>query len=87
MVACFMIIVGLVINRWNMTLSGFVVPLDWLPGEATLPPNSYAPNIIEYMVAAGIVAYSWLVYSLAVRFIRLYPDARLFREGEEVTVL
>ncbi|MEO0560956.1 MAG: NrfD/PsrC family molybdoenzyme membrane anchor subunit, partial [Chloroflexota bacterium] len=31
MIATFMIIVGLVINRWNMTLSGFVVPLDWLP--------------------------------------------------------
>jgi len=86
MVACFMIIVGLVINRWNMTLSGFVVPLDWLPGEATLEPHTYAPNLIEYLVAAGIVAYSWLVYSLAVRFIDLYPDARPLRPGEEVTV-
>ncbi len=86
MVACLMIVVGLVINRWNMTLSGFVVPLDWLPGEATLPPNTYAPNLIEYMVAAGIVAYSWLVYSLAVRFIKLYPNARPLRPGEEVTV-
>lgn len=86
MVACFMIIVGLVINRWNMTLSGFVVPLDWLPGEGTLPPNTYAPNLVEYLVSAGIVAYSWLVYSLAVRFINLYPDARPLQPGEEVRV-
>ncbi len=87
MVACFMIIVGLVINRWNMTLSGFVVPLDWLPGEATLPPNTYAPNLIEYLVSAGIVAYSWLVYSLAVRFINLYPDERPLQPGEDVQML
>jgi Ni/Fe-hydrogenase subunit HybB-like protein len=86
MVATFMIIVGLVINRWNMTLSGFVVPLDWLPGENTLPPNSYAPNLIEYVVSAGIVAYSWLVYSLAVRFINLYPDARPLEPGEAVHI-
>jgi Ni/Fe-hydrogenase subunit HybB-like protein len=86
MVACFMIIAGLVINRWNMTLSGFVVPLDWLPGEASLEPHTYAPNLIEYLVAAGIVAYSWLVYSLAVRFINLYPDSRPLRAGEDVQI-
>lgn len=87
MIAAFMIIVGLVINRWNMTLSGFVVPLDWTPaGGNTLPPNSYAPNLVEYIVAAGIVAYSWLFFSLGVRFIRLYPDSRDLEPNESVSV-
>lgn len=86
MVATFMIIVGVVINRWNMTLSGFVVPLDWLPGTRSLPPNTYAPNLIEYLVAAGIVAYSWLFFSLGVRFIKLYPESRELDEGEPIRV-
>lgn len=86
MVATFMIIVGVVINRWNMTLSGFVVPMDWLPGVRTLPPNTYAPNLIEYLVAAGIVAYSWLFFSLGVRFINLYPESRALDDGEPITV-
>lgn len=86
MIATFMVIAGLVINRWNMTLSGFVVPLDWLPGVRSLPPNEYYPNMVEILVSVGIVAYSWLFFSLAVRFIRLYPDAKPLKEGEDVRI-
>lgn len=75
-IAAVMIIVGLVINRWNMTLSGFVVPLDYTPGTAQLPIGSYFPNLVEILVAAGIVAYSWLAFSLGARFLRLYPHRR-----------
>jgi len=86
MVATFMIIVGVVINRWNMTLSGFVVPLDWLPGERSLPPNTYVPNLVEYLVAAGIVAYSWLFFSLGVRFINLYPESKPLDNGDAIII-
>lgn len=86
MIATLMIIIGLVINRWNMTLSGFVVPLDWLPGVRTLDANTYVPNLVEILVSAGIVAYSWLVFSLGLRFIRLYPDARKLKADETVTM-
>lgn len=87
MIATLMVIIGLVINRWNMTLSGFVVPLDYTPGVATLPVNTYVPNGIEVLISAAIVAYSWLFFSLAARFIRLYPDARPYeRDQEEVRV-
>jgi len=83
MVAALMVIIGLVINRWNMTLSGFVVPLDYTPGVATLPVNTYVPNGIEILISAAIVAYSWLFFSLAARFIRLYPDARPYEPNQE----
>jgi menaquinone reductase, integral membrane subunit len=73
----FMIIAGLVINRWNMTLSGFVIPLDWSPGVADIfPINTYEPALVEWGVAIGIVAYSWLGFTLGVRFLNLYPEAR-----------
>lgn len=77
MLACLMVIAGLVINRWNMTLSGFVIPLDWSPGVADIfPINTYEPALVEWGVAIGIVAYSWLAFTLAVRFLNIYPESR-----------
>lgn len=77
MLAALMVIAGLVINRWNMTLSGFVIPLDWSPGVRNVfPVNIYEPALIEWGVAIGIVAYSWLAFTLGVRFLNIYPEAR-----------
>jgi molybdopterin-containing oxidoreductase family membrane subunit len=85
LLAAFMVIVGLVINRWNMTLSGFVIPLDWSPGVAEVfPINHYEPAPVEWGVAIGIVAYSWLAFTLGVRFLRLYPEARDLRTGKRL---
>jgi menaquinone reductase, integral membrane subunit len=77
MLAAVMVIAGLVINRWNMTLSGFVIPLDWSPGVRDIfPINTYEPALVEWGVAIGIVAYSWFVFTLGVRFLNLYPGIR-----------
>ncbi len=80
-----MVIAGLVINRWNMTLSGFVIPLDWSPGVGDVfPVNHYEPALVEWGVSLGIVAYSWLAFTLAVRWLKLYPEARALSTGERV---
>lgn len=77
MLGAVMIIMGLVINRWNMTLSGFVIPLDWSPGtENVFPINFYEPALIEWGVAIGIVCYSWMAFTLAIRLLNIYPHAR-----------
>jgi len=71
-----MVVGGLVINRWNVTLSGFVVPLDWSPGVLEIfPINRYWPSPVEWGVAIGIVGYSWLAFTLGVRYLSLYPNA------------
>ena len=75
--AGFLAALGVIVFRWNMTLAGFVVPLDWSPGVAeVLPINSYEPSITEWGVALGIVSYWFLAWSLAARFLHLYPEAR-----------
>jgi molybdopterin-containing oxidoreductase family membrane subunit len=75
--AALMIIAGLVLNRWNMTLSGFTVPLDWSPGvRDVFPLNNYQPALVEWGVALLIVAYSWLGFTLGLRYLNLYPEAR-----------
>ncbi len=82
MLAAAMIIAGLVINRWNMTLSGFVIPLDWSPGVRDIfPVHQYQPALIEWGVAVGIVGYSWLAFTLGVRYLNLYPEARRLRRA------
>ena len=44
MLGALMVVAGLVVNRWNVTLSGFVVPLDWSPGVLDVfPINMYEP--------------------------------------------
>ncbi|MFN8375105.1 MAG: NrfD/PsrC family molybdoenzyme membrane anchor subunit [Anaerolineae bacterium] len=78
-----MIIAGLVINRWNMTLSGFVIPLDWSPGvRDVFTINTYEPSIVEWGAAIGIVAYSWLAFTLGVRYLNIYPAARKLELAE-----
>jgi Ni/Fe-hydrogenase subunit HybB-like protein len=68
--------VGVLVYRWNTTLAGFVVPLDWSPGVADVfPINHYTPSLTEWGVVVGIVAYWLLAWSLAVRFLNIYPGA------------
>ncbi len=77
-------IFGVVVYRWNMTLAGFVVPMDWSPGTADVfGVSTYEPSLVEWGVAVGIVSYSWLLWSLGARFLNLYPKARPFDELEE----
>ncbi len=74
--AAVMVIVGLVINRWNVTLSGFVVPLKWSPGVSEVNTvYTYAPALVEWGVGAGIVGYAWLAFTLGSRYLRLWPEA------------
>lgn len=70
-------VLGLLTYRWNTTLSGLVVPLDWSPGvEYMAPIVTYTPSLVEWGVTLGIIGYWWLAWSLAARFVNLYPYAR-----------
>jgi len=74
MLALGSIIVGVVINRWNVTLSGLVAPPAWSPGVlGNVIAVSYSPSIIELLVALGIVSYALLGFTLGVRYLEIYP--------------
>jgi hypothetical protein len=52
---------GIIANRWNVTLSGLILPLGWTLGDATLfGANRYFPGLIEW--------------GLGLRFLPLFPD-------------
>ncbi len=76
MLAAGLAVIGIIVNRWNVTLSGLIVPLDWSPGAAELfPVNAYLPSLIEWGVALGVLGYALLLLTLGLRFLPMFPEA------------
>ena len=74
MFALGLVVVGVILNRWNITLSGLVAPPDWSPGVlGDVVAVSYFPSIVEIGVAVGIVAYMLIGFTLGVRYLEIYP--------------
>ena len=66
--------VGVIFNRWNVTVSGLVVPLDYAPGvgPALVLPQPYLPNLTEWAIVLGVVGYALTLLTLGVRFLPLF---------------
>jgi molybdopterin-containing oxidoreductase family membrane subunit len=74
-VAALLALSGIIVNRWNVTLSGLIVPLDWSPGVAEVfGVNSYQPSLAEWGVSLGVLAYGILMFTLGLRFLPLFPQ-------------
>ena len=68
-----LIVLGVVVNRWNVTLSGLVAPPNWSPGVlGNVVSASYSPTPIEIMVSLGILAFGLLGFTLGARHLPLY---------------
>ncbi len=66
-------VIGVVINRWNVTVSGLFVPLAYSPGtQYVLPPGSYFPNLYEWGIALGIIGYALGMLTLGVMVLPLF---------------
>jgi len=80
MLALGLVAAGVVINRWNITLSGLVAPPVWSPGIlGNVVAVSYFPSIIEIGVGLGIVAYALLGFTLGVKYLEIYPRSAKIR--------
>jgi molybdopterin-containing oxidoreductase family membrane subunit len=65
---------GIVIHRWNVTVSGLVVSQVYSPGVLMnqLTPQSYTPSLTEWGIALGVIGYALLMFTLGVRFLPLF---------------
>lgn len=69
----FLAVGGVIANRWNVTLSGLVVPMDWSPGAAQLfSVQPYTPSLAEWGVAIGVLGYALTMFTLGLRFLPLF---------------
>ncbi|MCB9436429.1 MAG: polysulfide reductase NrfD [Anaerolineales bacterium] len=74
-VAMLMAVLGIIANRWNVTLSGLIVPMDWSPGVADLlPVNRYTPSLVEIGVSIGVLGYALLMFTFGLRYLPMFPD-------------
>jgi menaquinone reductase, integral membrane subunit len=72
-IALALVVMSVVVNRWNVTLSGLVVPPEWSPGVlGSLVAVRYFPTPIEVVVSIGILAYALLFFTLGVRYLPIY---------------
>jgi molybdopterin-containing oxidoreductase family membrane subunit len=66
-------VMGLIVNRWNVTVSGLFVPVAYSPGtQYVAEAGKYFPNLSEWGVALGVVGYAFLVLTLGVLFLPLF---------------
>jgi Ni/Fe-hydrogenase subunit HybB-like protein len=63
---------GLLLCRWDVTLSGLVATLSYSPSNPTVQLFTYLPTWVEWAGVAGVLAYAALVYTLAVRFLPIF---------------
>jgi Ni/Fe-hydrogenase subunit HybB-like protein len=62
--------IGIVVNRWNVTVSGLYVPLDY-PG-AVYRPNWAVFQPGEFGIVAGVLGYALLMLTLGFMFLPLF---------------
>ena len=65
--------IGVIINRWNVTVSGLTVPLSYSPGtQYILPASDYAPSLSEWGIALGIIGYALMMLTIGIKFLPLF---------------
>jgi Ni/Fe-hydrogenase subunit HybB-like protein len=84
MIALFLIAAGVVAFRWDINISGFLVVMPYVPGQA-IAYTSYRPSIIEILTGSAIIAYGLTAFSLGVKYLRVVDHTLI--EKEHVTVI
>lgn len=78
-----LVVMGVVVNRWNVTLSGLVAPPQWSPGVlGHTIAAAYAPSFVEIAVSLGVLGYGLLVFTLGARYLPIFQ--RESEHGEPV---
>ena len=71
MTALGLIVVGVIVYRWDTNLVGQLIVLTYLPNQIVAQFTTYSPTLIESAAGAGVVAYGLFTFSLGVRWLRV----------------
>lgn len=66
-----LVVLGVIAYRWDTTLVGQLVVLNYLPSQIESTFAQYTPSLIEYMVGVGVIAYGLMAFTLGVRHLRV----------------
>jgi Ni/Fe-hydrogenase subunit HybB-like protein len=85
MVALFLVAAGVVAYRWDTNITGFLVVMPYISGQA-ITYTSYKPSLIEIMTGAAIIAYGLTAFSLGVKYLRVVDHSLIEEEHAKVNV-
>lgn len=73
LVVLMFVLVGVVVNRWNVTLSGLVAPPQWSPGVlGNVVAAAYLPSWTEVAVSLGVLGYALLGFTLGIKYLPIF---------------
>lgn len=85
MIALLLVAAGVVAFRWDTNITGFLVVMPYVPGQA-IAYASYKPSLIEIMAGAAIIAYGLTAFSLGVKYLRVVDHSLVEAEHKTVKV-
>jgi molybdopterin-containing oxidoreductase family membrane subunit len=85
MIALFLVAAGVVAFRWDTNITGFLVVMPYVPGQA-IAYASYKPSLVEIMTGAAIIAYGLTAFSLGVKYLRVVDHSLVEAEHKMVKV-
>ena len=80
--AAAMVIIGLILYRWDTNMLGQMVVYSYLPQETIPLFTSYLPSLIEVAAGLGVVAYGVLAFTIGVRYMRVVDHTEVHDEHE-----
>jgi Ni/Fe-hydrogenase subunit HybB-like protein len=85
MIALLLVATGVVAYRWDTNITGFLVVMPYISGQA-IAYTSYRPSLIEIMSGAAIIAYGLTAFSLGVKYLRVVDHSLIEEEHAKVKV-
>lgn len=82
--ALFLVAAGVVAFRWDINISGLMVVMPYVPGQA-IAYTSYRPSLIEILTGSSIIAYGLTAFSLGVKYLRVVDHSLVEAMPETVT--
>jgi molybdopterin-containing oxidoreductase family membrane subunit len=83
MVALFLVAAGVVAYRWYINISGLLVVMPYVPGQA-IAYTSYRPSLIEILTGSAIIAYGLTAFSLGVKYLRVVDHSLIEQSRQTV---
>ncbi len=71
MLAFALVVLGVVVYRWDTNLAGQFVLLTYLPQEIEVLYTTYWPSAVEIITGLGIVAYGLMAFTLGVKYLNV----------------
>lgn len=85
MIALFLVAAGVVAFRWDINISGLLVVMPYVPGQA-IAYTSYRPSLIEILTGSAIIAYGLTAFSLGVKYLRVVDHSLIEKDRETAKV-